>query len=259
MNRSGGGADSYDDPDYTVVVRLCGEIRVEGGKARLPHRETAVTAYVALHGEVDLDQIRDAVWGGVDVSRKTVQNAISTSRRTLDGAVRAVEDGRVAPGEGMITDLELIRRRVAYATHQSDPQAKTVTLRGALEWATGRVCTYPAAASRSLTWIDLENWAAHAESIVGAVACDLAHLCLDLGDGAGACWAAQRGIDATSPRDELTVLLVRGYEQDGDESAARAALRSYTRYSTEMVVDEHSEDFRALLDRYLPASSRAAS
>jgi len=257
---SGGeGEVGYDDPDYTVVVRLCGEIRVEGGKARLPHRETAVTAYVALHGEVDLDQIRDAVWGGTDVSRKTVQNAISTARRTLDGAVCAVEDGRVAPGEGLITDLELVRRRVAYATHQADPQTKADTLHGALEWATGRVCSYPAAASRSLTWIDLENWAAHAESVVGAVASDLARLYLDLGDPAGACWAAQRGINATSPRDELTVLLVRGYELAGDDSAARTTLRSYSRYSTEIGIDEHSEELRALLHRHLPANSRAAS
>jgi hypothetical protein len=254
----GGDADAYEDPDYKVVVRLCGEIRVEGGNARLPHRETAVTAYVALHGEVDLDQVRDAVWGGVAVSRKRVQNAVSAARRSLDGAVCAVEDGRVGPGPGLTTDLELIRRRLAYAAHQTDPQTKANTLRGALEWATGRVCTYPAAASRSLTWIDLENWTPHAESMVGTVACDLTRLYLELGDPTATCWAAQRGIDATGPRDELTVLLVHGYELAGDEPAARAAIRSYERYSAELSIDEHSDDLRALLDRYLPASRRAA-
>jgi hypothetical protein len=158
----------------------------------------------------------------------------------------------------MITDLELIRRRLAYAARQSAPAVKTATLHGGLEWVTGRVCTYPA--TGGWTWIDLENWIPQVESLVGTLACDLARKYLDLRDPGAACWAASQGIDATGQREHLTVLLARGYEQAGDAPAAGAALASYLSYAAELGIDEHSDDLRDLLDRYPPpVRDRAAS
>ena len=214
--------DDYHDPDFDVLVRVCGDIHVEGGTERLANLETAVAVYVALHGETTVERIRDAVWNGTAVSHKRVRNVISNARSTLGDAIRWVDEGRIAAGDGLLTDLELVRRRLAYAARQTTPQAKATTLHGALEWVAGRVCTSPA--TNGWTWIDLENWIPQAESLVGTAACDLARLCLELGDPEAACWAASQGIAATGPRDHLAVLLARGYEQAGDAPAARATL-----------------------------------
>lgn len=179
-------------------------------------------------------------------------------RSTLGDAIRWVDEGRIAAGDTMVTDLELIRRRLAYAARQTDPAAKAATLHGGLEWVTGRVCTYPA--TGGWTWIDLDNWIPQVESLVGTLACDLARLRLDLHDPEAACWAASQGIAATGQREHLTVLLARGYEQAGDAPAARAALTSYLSYAAELGVDDHSDDLLDLIDRYPPtARSRAAS
>jgi hypothetical protein len=251
----GGG---YHDPDFEVLVRVCGDIHVEGGIERLANLETAVAVYVALQGQTTVERIRDAIWNGTAVSHKRVRNVISNVRGTLGNAIRWVDEGRVAAGDTMVTDLELIRRRLAYAARQPDPAAKAATLHGGLEWVTGRVCTYPA--TGGWTWIDLENWIPQVESLVGTLACDLARLYLDLHNPEAACWAASQGIDATGQREHLTVLLARGYEQAGDAPAARAALASYLSYAAELGIDDHSNDLRVLLDRYPPTvRGRAAS
>jgi hypothetical protein len=249
----------YQDPDCEVLIRVCGDMRVEGGTKRLANLETAVAVYIALQGETTVARIRDAIWNGTAVTHKRVRNVISNVRGTLGGgAIRWVDEGRVATGDTLVSDLELIRRRLAYAAHQAAPTHRAATLRGGLEWVTGRVCTYPAASG--WTWVDLDNWIPHVESTVGTLACDLAGLYLDLGDPEGACWAASRGIEATGPREHLAVLLARGYEQAGDVPALRAALASYLSYAAEYGIDEHSDDLRALLDRYPPAErGRAAS
>jgi hypothetical protein len=244
----------YHDPDFEVLVRVCGDIRVDGGKERLANLETAVTVYIALQGETTVDRIRDAIWNGTAVSHKRVRNVISNVRGTLGGgAIRWVDEGRVAAGDTLITDLELIRRRLAYAAHRTDPAHRAEILRGGLEWVTGRVCTYPA--TSGWAWVDLENWIPHVESSVGTLACDLAALALDLGDAEAACWAASRGIEATGQREHLAVLLASGYEQAGDTPAVRATLAGYLAHAAEYGIDEHSDDLRALLDRY-PAADR---
>jgi nucleoid-associated protein YgaU len=252
-----GNGDDYHDPEFDVLVRVCGDIHVEGGTERLANLETAVTVYVALHGETTVERIRDAVWNGTAVSHKRVRNVISNARSTLGDAIRWVDEGRIAAGDGLLTDLELVRRRLAYAARQTSPEAKATTLHGALEWVAGRVCTSPA--GNGWTWIDLENWIPQAESLVGTAACDLARLCLELGDPEAACWAASQGIAATGPRDHLAVLLARGYEQAGDVPAARATLTSYLSYAAELGVDEHSDDLHELLDRHVPAAPRRAA
>lgn len=252
-------ATDYEDPPYDVIVRVCGPIRVDGGTTELPQRETAVAAYIALNGEVDIERIRDAVWAGAGVSLKRVRNVISTVRRSLGDAIAFTNDHRLTPGTNLITDLELIRRRLTHAHTPQDPLRKAEILRGALEWVTGRVCTYPEGRRRCWTWIDLDNWIPHVESLVASVASQLAQVSLDLDDGEGAVWAARRGMETTGQRDELTILLVRGYELLGDEVSARQVVRSYERYLDELGVDELNDDLLDLLDRYATPAHHKAS
>jgi DNA-binding SARP family transcriptional activator len=251
--------DRYEDPPWRVLVRVCGEIAVEGGKSALAGPEAAAATFVTLHREADVDQIRDAIWGGRDVSRKRVRNVLANMRQALGKEMFYVSEGRLAAGEQCLTDHELIRRRLAYARHQPDPAAKVETLRGALEWVTGKVCSYPSRTRRTWSWIDFDNWIPTVESTVGAVAHELAALYLELGDAEGATWAAGRGIDAAGPREQLTVLLVRGYGLAGDDPAAAAALRAYERYMEDLGGADHSEELLELLDRFLPAGRARAS
>lgn len=252
--------DTYEDPAFDVIVRVCGAIQVQGGKEPLNARETAVAAYIALNGERDLSQIRDAVWDGADVSVKRVRNVISSLRLKVGDAIYYPEPGRLRAGDNLVTDLELIRRRLAYAQHQVDPEARAATLRGALGWVTAKVCTFSTTASGNWGWIDIDNWTANAESLVGAVASELATLYLDLDDSDGAGWAAQHGITATGPREQLTLLLVQAYELAGDEPAAAAALRSYQRHIDDLGLDAMSEPLAEALARHLPGRrDRAAS
>ncbi len=115
---------------------------------------------------------------------------------------------------------------------------------------TGRVCSYPESQKRCWSWITLDNWIAHVESIVATLAGELARTCLELGDGPGVCEAANRGIEAAGKRGELIVLLARGYELSGDEVSARSVVRNYERYLDELGVDDLDDELLELLDRY---------
>lgn len=253
-----GNGAGYRDPDFDVLVRVCGDIRIDGGTAALPNLETAVAVYLALQGETTVERVRDAVWNGTAVTRKRVRNVLSNVRNVLGDAIRWADEGRLALGDTMTTDLELIRRRLDYAARQSDPATRAAILHDGLDWVTGRVCTYPETAG-GWSWIDLDNWMPHVESLVGTLARDLAQLYLDLDDPESACWAASRGIEATGQREQLTVLLARGYEAAGDEPATRAALAAYLAYANEYGIDDHSDTLRTLLDRHpLPGRTRAA-
>lgn len=241
--------DGYHDPGYEVLVRVCGPIQIDGARHNLPQREMAVATYVALRGQADVDQIRNAVWGGTDVSRKRTQNVISTVLKAVGEAITHTATGRLATGAGLVTDLELIERRINYARHQ-EPQDRLPILREGLDLVTGHVCTFPKSAGRAWKWIELDGWIAHVEAIVGTLAMELATLCIELDDGHGAIDAAQRGIDAVGRRTELAVLLVRGHEQIGDETAARVAVRSHEAYLEDLGIDELDEELLELLDRY---------
>lgn len=255
---SNGG--DYHDPPFEILVRVCGPLRVEGGEDKLSQRETAIVTYVALNGEVDIEQIRDAVWAGGAVALKTVRNVIANTRRSVGDRVAFTPEHRLAAGRGLMTDLELIRRRIAHANQEADPERKARLLRGALEWVTGRVCTYPASGRRCWTWIDLDNWLRHVESVVATAACELAQLYLDLGDGESARWAAARGTEAVGRRDQLTILETRAYELLGDEDSARATIRSHERHLNDLGVEEFNEHLLTLLDRYAtPAHHKPAT
>jgi len=240
----------YEDPSFEVLVRVCGPIKVEGGSADLPQRETAVAAFVAFNGEVDIERIRDAVWAGAGVSLKRTRNVISTVRQAIGDAIVFTPDHRLTGGPGLITDLELIRRRLIHAERQTNRQRMADTLEGALEWVSGRVCWYPNRGRRCWTWLELDNWISHIEAVVATAASRLGRAYLDLGDGEGAADAARRGAEAVGRRDELTIIEVRGYELAGDDASARSTVRSHESYLNELGVDEVNDELLELLDRY---------
>ncbi|MGH9181874.1 MAG: hypothetical protein ACRDY5_09185, partial [Acidimicrobiales bacterium] len=193
----GTAGDDYRDPPFEVLVRLLGEIEVVGGARKLRPQQTAVVAYIALNGPVAANRVEDAVWSAPTASRrKRLANTISACRVALGSGhlPLADADGRYVTGPGLVTDLELFRRRVAYAPGQT-AEAAAATLRGALELVTGPVFTSRHAERSSFVWVDVENWISTWELAVTDAAEDLTGRCLDLDDLDGAVWAARRGLD----------------------------------------------------------------
>ena len=58
-------ATPEERPSYDVLVRLLGNITVEGGKALKP-KATSVVAYLALHRTVTTERLEEACWFGSD-------------------------------------------------------------------------------------------------------------------------------------------------------------------------------------------------
>ncbi|MBW3642398.1 MAG: LysM peptidoglycan-binding domain-containing protein [Actinobacteria bacterium] len=231
--------EEYQDPPYEILVRLLGEICVIGGRKKLTPKQTAVVAYIALHGPVPAERVEDAVWVAPTSSRhKRLANTVSECRTALGAAhLPAAADGRYRQGPDMITDLELFDRRLAYALGQDDHRA-VKTLRGALELVHGPVFTYRNADRSSFVWVDVENWISTWELRVCDAAEDLARRCLALGDVDGAIWSAQRGLGASSTHPRLTKLLMQAYSANGDRMAAARVFESHQSALEQLELDD---------------------
>lgn len=240
--------DDYVDPPFDILVRVLGNIEVVGGRQPLGPKHTAVVSYVALHSPVAAERIEDGVWSAPTSSRrKRLANTISEARHALGaGHLPPSSDGKYRVGSGVITDLDLFERRVAYARGQSDAPA-IVTLRGALDLVSGPVFTYRNTDRASYVWVDLENWISTCELTVTETAEDLAARCVDVGDLKGAIWAARKGLAASPTHARLTAALMHAHIGMGDERAAAQVYRSHVSALERMDIDEVAPE---LLDAY---------
>jgi DNA-binding SARP family transcriptional activator len=247
-----GGSESpdYRDLSYRALVRLCGTIRIDGVDEHLTQRELAIATYVAFKGSADVDQLRDAVWNGVSVSRKTVQNSVSVVKSKLGPAVRTVEPGNLRAADDLVTDIELIRRRLAQADASEDPNEKITLLAGAVELVTGPVCGYPERARSNWRWLVHDNWRSYVEALVTTATTELARAHLEAGQLSEVRAVVQKGIDAVGRREDLIVLLTKSYEAAGDHDTARSIIREHEAYLADLGVDEFNEQLLDLLDRY---------
>lgn len=253
--------DIYRDPPFEVLVRLLGDIEVIGGKRRLKPQETAVAAYIALHGPVAGAQIEDAVWSAPTASRhKRLTNTISTCRSAL-GPLHlpaADADRRYDTGPGLVTDLKLFEHRLAYAPGQRAGDA-VVTLRGALELVRGPVFTARPGERSSFVWVDVENWISTWELQVTEAAEDLATRYLDLGDVDGAVWATRRGLEACKTHGRLTKLLMEAHLANGDAEAARRVFESHQAAMEEFEIEDVASDGLVVAYRKARGEQDAAS
>lgn len=230
---------AYDDPSWEVLVRVLGEMTVIGGHKPLTPKQLGLVTYLALHADASADRVEDAIWPDPMASRRRrLHNTVSQVRAALGPQhFPASEDSSYRAGPNVRTDLDLLKRRVAYASTQPAASA-IVTLRGALELVDGPVFSYRNADRASFVWVDLEHWVADTEAKVVEVAWKLWHMCTEAGDHEGAIWAARQGLLASPANTELTDALMRAYLASGDRSSAEQVYESHVKALDQLDLDE---------------------
>jgi len=248
--------ESYTDPPYDVLVKVLGEIEVVGGNEALTPKPTAIVTYLALHNPASAERVEDAIWSGpAENRRKRLINTISDTRTALGAEhLPPGRDGKYHLGPGVITDLELLERRIQAAANQTGPAA-TETLRGALELVTGPVFTYRNADRAAYAWVDTDNWISSTELKITGLAEDLAQRYLDADDIDGAIWAASRGLAAVPTHSRLTAVLMRAHAAAGDPGVATTVYESHLNALDALDLDDVDPDLADLYQEIRAARS----
>ena len=258
--RPAGQADPYQDPDYEVLVRCLGDIAVIGGAKPLTPQQTAVATYVAINSPVSGDQAADALWVAATKDRaKRLANTVSECRAALGAThLPVATDGRYRVGAGVVTDLDLFDRRVAYAQSQDD-QAAIETLRGALQFVEGPPFTYRNVDRGYYVWVSLENLHTTWEQKVMAVVESLGEKCLTNGDIQGALWAGERGRKAATVNPVPRALIMRAQLISGNPGATIAEFEAYRAAMEALDLDYVDPDLADLYERARRGGAVAAS
>lgn len=230
---------TYDDPAWEVLVHVLGEMTVTGGHKPLTPKQLGLMTYIALHADASADRLEEALWPDPMASRRRrLHNTVSQVRAALGPEhIPVAGDGNYRAGPKVRTDLDLLKRRVAFASGQPVALA-IVTLRGALELVDGPVFSYRNADRGSFVWVDLEHWVAETEAKVVEVAWKLWQLCTEAEDTDGAIWAARQGLLASPANTELTEALMRAYLASGDRSSAEQVYDSHVKALDRLDFDE---------------------
>jgi DNA-binding SARP family transcriptional activator len=216
------------EPEYEILVRLLGEIRVEGGKPLRP-KPTAVVAYIALHHSVTVEALEDACWAepGSGALRKRLKDVMSECRAGIGAHhLPASVDGHYTRGPRVITDTELFDQRVARAAELPTDRAARA-YRKALDLVTGKVFTYPSRAGSSFSWIDVENLLSQWELKVERMALHCSEAFLRMGAPDDAAEAALHALNALPLNVLLTETLMRASAEADDFGAVATIYRAH--------------------------------
>lgn len=258
-----GSGEPYEDPPYSVLVRVLGDVAVLGGARPLTAKQTAAVAYVALHAPVSPERVEEAVWPLQTTSRrKRLVNAISACRAALGAThLPLASDGRYTTGPDVRTDIELFGARLAAAASRASQEAMPI-LAGALELVDGVVFRYPARERASYVWVELENLISTWEWKVAEAALSLAEMCLAAGDTDGAIWAACAGLATSPTHTGLTEALMRAHWLGGDRPAAESVYRSHVAALEALDIDDVADSTVRLRDELrggrVPAAAAAS-
>jgi DNA-binding SARP family transcriptional activator len=241
----------YEDPPSDVLVRVLGDIEVDGTKAPATPKQTALITYIALHGSTDGERLTEALWcspAGVGSHRKRLTNTLGECRRILDGDhLPPAVDGRYSVGPGVLSDIELWDLRVkAAATQPLDLAAGT--LQGAIDLVRGPIFSYRTADRDSYAWVDIENWMAIWEKKVTSVAQHLAELYMDLGQVDQAIAVATHILQAVQTDTAMTETLMRAHAANGDLRSLQRVYQAHVNALEHLDLDAPAESTTTLLD-----------
>ena len=226
----------------SMHLRLLGPMTVEG--AELKPQQLAVVAYLALHGEVTGDALRDAIWGGSTPTRERFLNTLTEIRRAVGNeSFPAMTDGRYRL-RGVWCDLAEVERLLAV----EDAADRAANLRAALELVSGPPLTFDSRHRRHFRWVDTGNHASRWERVVGDAAHELVATALRHDDHDLALWAAERGLFASPGNEALTRDLLAAHMAAGDRSTAEKVAEEYARAMEDLGYDEVPDLLEELLE-----------
>ena len=222
-------ADAPDEPPgYDVLVRLLGDITVEGGEPLKP-KATAVVAYLALHRSVTTERMEEACWFGSDGASHTkrLHDTMAESRSALGSQhFPANRGGRYVVGSRVRTDLDLFDWHVQRAA-DLPPAEAVAQYQAALDLVIGKPFSYPNAARASFGWVDFEHHATSWELRVAGVAQACAALHLDAGETAEAITMLRRIVQAIPLNSAVIETLMRAHIADDDRTGAENVYREH--------------------------------
>ena len=240
----------FTEPDYEVVVRLLGEIRVDGPRPLRP-KPTAVVAYIALHRSVSIEALEDACWADPSPGlRKRLKDVMSECRSGIGSHNLPVStDGHYTVGPSVVTDLELFDRRVERAADEP-PAEQADAYRSALDLVTGKILTYPSRAGSSFGWIDTENLRSQWELRIQSVAqhCIETYLSIDAPDDA--IDVANHILQALPLNTAITEALMRAHAAAGNTQAVETVYRAHAE-GLDRILNVDPEESTAALFRDL--------
>ncbi len=247
---SGIAPEMTREPEGSVLVRLLGEIRIDGGESLSP-KQTAVVTYIALQGDVATERVQDALWASPKSGslRKRLANTVSDCRSRISPLLLpAAPDSRYRAGPGLVTDLELFERRAGRAVGQCATDA-VETLRSALDLVEGPLFTYRNADRDSYAWVDAENWVSTWELKVAAVAQECADLLLELERPDEAANVALHALCVIPTHTALTETLMRAHAANGHRHAAQRVYEEHGGALQTLGIDDPEESTKDLYDQ----------
>lgn len=229
MNGHEPSATGDEPPMFDVLVRLLGDITIDG-KRPLKPKATAVVSYIALHRSVTTERLEEACWFGSDGTShiKRLHDTMTEARAAIGSQhLPANRSGAYEAGSGLRTDLDVFDWHIERASQLDAPEAVD-HYRAALDLVHGKPFTYPNAARNSYGWVDFEHHATTWEHRVSSIAQACSALYLDL-DQPSEAIAMLRHIVQAIPLNGSVV-----------ESLMRAHLANHDRQGAEQVYREHA-------------------
>jgi DNA-binding SARP family transcriptional activator len=217
-----------EPPACEVLVRLLGDITVEGGQPLKP-KATAVVAYLALNRSVTTERLEEACWFGSDGTSHTkrLHDTMTENRAALGSQhFPANRSGSYVVGPGVRTDLELFEWHVRRAA-DLPPDQSVEQYEAALDLLTGKPFSYPNAARASFGWVDFEHHATTWELRVAGVAQACAAMHLDAGEPRAAITMLRRIVQLIPLNSALVETLMRAHLADDDRAGAENVYREH--------------------------------
>lgn len=228
---SGGDPDEpwpvNEPPGYDVLVRLLGDITVDGGAAQLRPKATAVVAYLALNRSVSTERLEEACWYGSDsISRRKRLRDVLTEARTAIGSqhIPANANGCYTAGPRLRTDTELFDWHVNAAAASAEA---VLHYRAALDLVSGIPFSYPGGAGQSFGWIDLEHLATTWEYRIANIARACAEMYLDAGEPGPAIGVLRSVVHALPLDSTVAEALMRAHLANGDRAGLELAYKEH--------------------------------
>jgi DNA-binding SARP family transcriptional activator len=255
-----GGSD-YRDRPWLAMVRLLGAVDVvacDGTAPGDPGRALEFLVWLVTHRPTATRaRALRALWADREVEARILRNVITGARLLLRNTAGEPPDGApwIPMGEDhlalhplVVTDVDLIRDRIAYARRLAPERAASV-LAGGL----GLLRGVPFEGRRWL-WADEEFLSSNVAIEAVAMVTELATLRLKAGDVRGALEATDAGLRVIPLHDQLIELSMQAWITVGDRNAALAVYESYER-ATAARGEEVAAEIAELRNRLLRAAT----